>query len=218
MGTSATYQQELTKTYNSYSGVDIQTTLGGVSFGTLQGVSFTIVREKAPIYTMGLADPRGFSRGKRGISGSLVFMMFDRAALLNELRGQGKALFWAKKAEVKYSTFRRSDNPLPVVTSYPDRYGMVEPAPAWYVDQLPPFTIVMTAANEYGHSSRMEIHGCEVLNNGSGVSVDDMTIDESMTFVCTDIIPWQNTGYVSPQGLTGSSTAIGLRFGAAVDL
>jgi len=218
MATSGTYYQQLTKTYNSYSGTDIKTTIGGVEFGTLQGVSFTVMREKAPVYTMGLADPRGFSRGKRGISGSLMFMLFDRAALIHELRELNRANFWAKKQEIKYTTFRRDEGPAPVLASFPDRYGLVESVPAWYVDQIPPFTIVLTAANEYGHRSRMEIHGCEILNNGSGVSVDDMTIDESMTFVCTDIIPWRAETYLAPDGIGGLSSATSIAFGPHVSI
>lgn len=35
---------------------------------------------------MGSADPRSFSRGKRGIAGTLVFVVFDRDALIAELK------------------------------------------------------------------------------------------------------------------------------------
>ena len=68
-----------TKTYNSFSGVDMVCTFGRKVIGELQGISYTIQREKAPIYTMGSADPRSFSRGKRGIAGSVVFHVFDRS-------------------------------------------------------------------------------------------------------------------------------------------
>src|SRR3990167_5965015 len=74
-----------TQTYNSFSGVDMQVTFAGVVIGELQGISYTVTREKAPLYTMGSADPRSFSRGKRGIAGSLVFLVFDRSALLDSL-------------------------------------------------------------------------------------------------------------------------------------
>lgn len=59
----ATLTEQLTRTYNSFSGVDIQATFGSKVIGTLQGVSYTVTREKAPIYTMGSANPRAFSRG-----------------------------------------------------------------------------------------------------------------------------------------------------------
>ena len=72
-----------TRTYNSFSGVDMLVTFGGTLIGELQGISYTVQREKAPTYTMGSADPRSFSRGKRGIAGSVIFMVYDRSALLD---------------------------------------------------------------------------------------------------------------------------------------
>jgi len=73
----------VTQTYNSFSGVDMIVTFGNVTVGEVQGVSYTVTREKAPLYTMGSANPRSFSRGKRGIAGSLIFLVFDRSALLD---------------------------------------------------------------------------------------------------------------------------------------
>lgn len=49
----------------------------------MQAVSYSVTREKAPIYTLGTADPRSFSRNKRGIAGSLIWVNFDRHALLD---------------------------------------------------------------------------------------------------------------------------------------
>ena len=37
------------------------------------------------VYTLGSAEPRSFSRGKRGIAGNLVFIVFNRDALLSSL-------------------------------------------------------------------------------------------------------------------------------------
>src|SRR5574337_1571883 len=68
--------------YNSFSGVDIKGVFANQVIAELQAISYSITREKAPIYTMGSADPRSFSRGKRGIAGTLIFIMFDRHALL----------------------------------------------------------------------------------------------------------------------------------------
>src|SRR5210317_2662343 len=69
--------------FNSFSGVDIKGVFHNRVMAELQAISYSITREKAPIYTMGSADPRSFSRGKRGIAGTLIFVMFDRHALLS---------------------------------------------------------------------------------------------------------------------------------------
>src|SRR5210317_1722779 len=74
---------EFAKGYNSFSGVDIKAVFNNQVLAELQAISYSVTREKAPIYTMGSADPRSFSRGKRGIAGTLIFVMFDRHALLS---------------------------------------------------------------------------------------------------------------------------------------
>jgi hypothetical protein len=43
-----------TQTYNSFSGVDMLVTMGGVVIGELQGLSYTVSREKAPLKCRGV--------------------------------------------------------------------------------------------------------------------------------------------------------------------
>jgi hypothetical protein len=72
--------------YNSLSGSDIRAVLGHTPFAEMQAVGYSVTREKAPIYTMGSPDVRSFSRNKRGCAGSLIWINFDRHALLNLVR------------------------------------------------------------------------------------------------------------------------------------
>lgn len=51
------------KTYTSYSGCDITASFNGRIMGELAGITYSISREKAPVYTMGSAEVRSFSRG-----------------------------------------------------------------------------------------------------------------------------------------------------------
>jgi hypothetical protein len=57
---------------------------------------------------------------------------------------------------------------------------------------------VVNAVNEYGAASVMRIHNVEILNHGTGMSIDDIMIDETMTFTCTNIVPWQPKQYIAP--------------------
>jgi hypothetical protein len=77
--------QAYAKTLTSFSGSDLVVNFGPKTIGELQQISWGIKREKAPVFTLGSADPRSFSRGKRGIGGSLVFAQFNRDALMSEL-------------------------------------------------------------------------------------------------------------------------------------
>ncbi len=36
----------------------------------------------------------------------------------------------------------------------------------------------------------MRILGLEILNEGSGVSIDDMVLEQQMTYVARQIFPW----------------------------
>jgi len=180
---------EYTRSYNSFSGVDIKATFGGKVIGELQGVSYSVTREKAPIYTMGSADPRSFSRGKRGIAGTLIFTVFDRSALLEVFRNMSdkSGWFFAHDTDVQ----KRSDDEARGAQLSQDISTDNTWQPAWYTDQIPPFDIVLTAANEYGQVAAMSLRGVEVLNEGSGMSIDDIVTEQSMTFVAREIVPWK---------------------------
>ena len=64
--------------YDSFAGSDIKAVIGQFQFAELQAISYAITREKAPIYTMGSADPRAYSRNKLRIAGILIWINFDR--------------------------------------------------------------------------------------------------------------------------------------------
>lgn len=204
---SGKFASSFQKTYNSFSGVDMVATFGGKIIGELQGISYTIQREKAPIYTMGEADPRSFSRAKRGIAGSLVFVMFDRSALLEVMRDRP---YIANRYSIP-DGFEIADVNVDTIEITP---GLIGPAVGSasptvsrividkvlavpnYLDQVLPFDIVLTASNEYGAVARMMIHGVEILNTGSSLSIDDITTDEACTFIATAITPWKDQGFV----------------------
>lgn len=73
-------------TMTSFSGADLVVTFANQVIGELQQISWAIQREKAPVYTLGSADARSFSRGKRGIAGSMVFAVFDHDSLISALQ------------------------------------------------------------------------------------------------------------------------------------
>lgn len=72
----------------SFSGADLCVSFGKRIIGELQQISWAVQREKAPVFTLGSPNARSISRGKRGIAGSLVFAVFDRDALREEMKAQ----------------------------------------------------------------------------------------------------------------------------------
>ena len=167
-------------TYNSISGVDIKAVFGSKVATPLQAVSYAIQREKAPIYTMGNPNPRAFSRGKRGIAGTLIFAMFTDHPLLGNdgiFIGDGVDKFWADEEEGVPSQTRTGTaaggdvaNTLSVspagILAANQNVGQegtalndqVKRSP-WYVDQILPFDITLVGSNEYGAQTQMAILG-----------------------------------------------------------
>jgi hypothetical protein len=105
-------ESDVAASYNSLSGSDIRCVIGQYQFAELQSVSYSVTREKAPIYTLGSPDVRSFSRNKRGIAGSLIWVNFDRHGLLSLVRKM-RGSFIANIDDVR-PQFRRGRERLPV--------------------------------------------------------------------------------------------------------
>lgn len=208
--------------YNSFSGIDIKAVFGNVPIAELQAVSYSINREKAPVYTMGSADPRSFSRGKRGIAGTLIFIVFDRHALLGEMGmmrddyGAGATKFFADIDDLRPEMTQHNSGGIStagslaqnivsgtnsertVGSAVQDQESALstvgsdqEAAAPWYADQILPFDITLAAASEYGALAVMRIYGVEILNEGYGVSVDDIQSAIQSTYVARTIVGWR---------------------------
>ena len=265
---------DLSRTYTSYSGVDIRVIINGAQAGTMQALSYAIQREKAPIYVMGSVDPVSYSRGKRGIAGTMISLMMDvhmlyspsftgeRALLdkdeifpqfyvanpggldvgwinggprmngvtgantsvtdtgnLNNANNEGGSVglidLGGEAAGRELENLPGSDGQNvefsggPTQRFAPQRQYELDNlgnnysvAKVFYVDQILPFDVTIVAANEYGQSAQMRLYGCEILNEGSGFSIDDIVIENQMTYVCRTILPWRSFALKS-----GSSTA-----------
>ena len=74
------------QTLTSFSGADLVATFANQVVGELQQISWAVQRDKAPVFTCGSPDARSFSRGKRGLAGSMVFAVFDHDSLVATLQ------------------------------------------------------------------------------------------------------------------------------------
>lgn len=249
---------DLSRTYTSYSGVDIRVIINGAQVGSMQALSYAIQREKAPIYVMGSVDPISYSRGKRGIAGTMISLMLDTHILMSpsftgeQYLGDKDEIFpaiagaaggLAGPSDPNLNTFPLNDadnevnSPVGLTTVGGQLFGSTldnisgaagQPganasgsyqrlrretqysvgelgsnyavAPVFYVDQILPFDIAIVAVNEYGQSAQMRLYGCEILNEGSGFSIDDIVIENQMTYVCRTILPWRSFALKNSQG------------------
>lgn len=190
----------LSRKFTSFSGTDIRVVVEGESIGALQAISYAVQREKAPIYVMGRVDPLSFSRGKRGIAGTIITLMLDQHVMYEQsfrdlrfVADNDEILAINDTPRDASNTADLSElNPEPFNASdLSDAYRLSTP---WYVDQIPPFDAVVVAANEYGQAAQMRIYGIEILNEGSGFSIDDIVIENQMTYVARTIGLWSKLG------------------------
>ncbi|MGI4814857.1 MAG: hypothetical protein ACRYGG_16205 [Janthinobacterium lividum] len=212
-------ESEISRSYNSFSGADIKAVIGPYQFAELQAISYSITREKAPVYCMGHADPLSYSRNKRGIAGSLIWINFDRHALLS-LVSQAKGQFLADIDEIRpqyqgilpdasaifaSSLVRSAGISVAATVDQLDTISVTavgstkELASPWYSDQVLPFDITLAAANEFGAAAATKIFGVEILNEGWGTSIDDAVNEMQATFVARSVEPMA----VVPTAYTG---------------
>ena len=200
----------MAKTYNSFAGVDINAMFNDVVFGELQMVSYKSDREKGPVYVMGSVDPVSFARGKRLISGACVFVVFDRDTLLEQLGGKdgtssapslsqietsnfgrkGYASAEAQDAARKGGSLRSTLTGTAEGTNFKTTTAIKTQKAAITHDQILPFDITLVAASEYGKTSKMIIHGVELMTAAGGMSIDDLVIEKQVSFLAHRITDW----------------------------
>ena len=166
----------------------------------LQAINDSVTREKAPVYTMGSEDARAYSRNKRGIAGSLIWINFDRHSLLaliqkcagtfvadiDEIRPQytdvsnGGAVF--QSSVVRSAGIPASATIDQLDTTLTSAGQNTQLATPWYSDQVLPFDVTLSGANEYGAMCAAKIYGLEILNEGFGIFIDEAVSEMQATF------------------------------------
>ena len=198
-------------TFHSFSGVDIHAVFGDVQFGEIQMVSYKSDREKAPVYVMGSSDPRTIARGKRLITGAVVFVVFERDSLLAVMNDRGDKFnpYLSNQETANYNESPPAGgsnnaflqpgpdgtNTSAVVAGLGDalnRDAVVTRGTARLADQLLPFDITLVGANEYGKSTKMVLEGVELMSESGGISIDDLVIEKQMSFIARRIKNWDN--------------------------
>ena len=196
---------EYMKTYTTFGGCDIVPTFNGKVIGEIQAITYSLTREKVPVYTMGSAEPRSFSRGKRGIAGNLVFISFNRDALLAELGDKSISKYkandpaWLKDQQAaQFISIEQWDAFMSDLANTAGTAGQVgtigdtknlvtDEAKPKYADEILPFDITISLANEYGNKAVTVIYGVEILNEGIGFSIDSPTSERAYTFVARSV-------------------------------
>ena len=130
----------------------------------IQTLSVSTSREKSEVRSFGSVYPKGFVRGARYISGTMIFTVFNRSVLYTFL------------------------------DPFMNDFDAVNGTTSVLVDQLPPMDISISFANEYGSMSKMSILGVEFVDDGQVMSIEDIITENTISFVARDIDPMHEAG------------------------
>lgn len=184
--------KDAVRTYTTFSGSDIKAAFNNIEIGNLQGISVSVNRETRPVFVMGKEDAVSFSRGKRGIAGSIILSTFDRHALGVVM--MGAKVFSKHESLVNIETQQAAlgadtASTAALLNRFEDAQNGTTPR---YSDELPPFTITLVARNSFGHAMQMSVSGVILISEGMGISIDDATQESQLTFVCTSLKWWES--------------------------
>lgn len=187
-----------------FSGADVAVIFGDEYIGECMSFTLGINREAGPLHVLGRKSPIAIAKGKRGIGGSFVLAQLGYDALLEYIdsiqKDQNRQSIYVRKDEVVLqmsgSTTDRSRTPEissggqattaagAVNIAQSDLWQEAKP---FYVDQIPPFNITVVGVNEQGEKMGMRVYGVTILNNGIGISIDELNMEQKYTFVATAV-------------------------------
>jgi len=137
--------------------------------GNLSVVSISTHRDKFPVTALGNVGVRGFTRGHRIIGGTLVFQTFDRHAF--------------------YDFFID----LEVTRTGASREDLTSAISTILADEMPPFDIIISMVNEDGAVAFTSILGVVIQDEGKAMSVDNISISETYSYMAAAYLPMQPT-------------------------
>ena len=185
-----------------FSGADVAVIFGDEYIGECMSFTLGINREAGPLYVMGRKSPIAIPKGKRGIGGSFVLAQLGYDALLEYIdsvqKDQSRQNVWIRKDEIVLqmsgSTADRSRTPeissagaatTSATAANIAQSDLWQAAKPFYVDQIPPFNITIVGVNEQGDKMGFRVYNVTILNNGVGISIDELNIEQKYTFVAT---------------------------------
>lgn len=192
--------------------------MNGVQVGNIQGIAYSEQRQKVPIYTFGSTDPKQFLRGNRAIIGRFngVTLLPDSLILaivkaisdyMSGKESAGLTLFPKDKylygnREELIARYVHIANMIGLPTNgeywktkqlTTDKLDIEydETVPV-YLNELPPFDVIIQGMNEYGKKAVKWIYGCEFTDESSFITMQGTTqILESANFVARTASPWR---------------------------
>lgn len=130
-------------------------------FAELETISISSARSVFPVRRLGEDHVHRYTRGSRTIAGTMVFTTFSRDV---------------------FAEFYRIHSQ--------DRFFGTNAAPPFFVDQIPPFHILLSAVNEYGMAANAALVNVNLSNWGTTLSIHDLKVESTYTYVAQFMFPF----------------------------
>lgn len=129
-------------------------------FAELQTLSVSIASSFGPVRRLGEKEAVEYKGGARTIAGSMIFAVMNRDVFHKFLRNK-------------------------IVATSSDRFTSPD-----YVDQIPPFNILIRGCNEMGTSASGMLIDVKLTNFGTTFSIDDLYLESTYSYVARQYVPF----------------------------
>jgi hypothetical protein len=256
------YLQVTNQMFSAFSGADMQAIMTYIDgsgamrqrvIATLNSLAISVVRDVNPLWGMGSPDFRSVTKGRRAISGSMTFTVFDRDPIMRDLYNAGNqkvdAMWEALQSIPMFQNSGRtigspgknttntmfsgdpqtdqyllsypgigaasassSENPAKAIESVrafveaaKNLHNIVSKQPLRYADQLAPFDVTITMANESGAASVAAVRQVYIVSQAVGWAMNEQESDQVHQFIARyyePLTPVVTTGDSGPSRST----------------
>lgn len=149
--------------------------MGFLYLGSIISLSYSVYREKTPVFNLGNNTLNGHGVGKKYVAGSIISSMFmedEISKFVDKLSIDDKLY---NKDITDFVKKQMSDSSL-------KEYH------AFMKDDITPFNIHIIFTSEYHNKSRrIIVYGANFINNGQVMSINDIITENTASFIAKDI-------------------------------
>lgn len=186
------------KNNSTITGSDVYLVVGNALLGTAMSFTLSTSRMKRPVFTFGSVDPITYGRGVRLHVGTMDAVNLKQSVVRDILKQYSEGYYYFNPTKGEFSKgqqategrlkYNINSGPIKIPGT---EYSIYAATPV-HLDELPPMDMMLIGGNEAGQIAVMKLHGAEFTNVDWGLTMDDVTAAERISFVCRSFEPWSS--------------------------
>jgi len=176
-------------------------------------LSYSTIRAKFPVRTMGRSNPKAYTYGPRTIAGHLTFAVMAediisrlRARIYNAFKQNSSLL----EQSISNKSLMKQDTDKSYMQAKIHTYWdmAIKLSGVELLDSLPEFDILVMGINEYGVFSRFMIRQVSIIDENQYMGTTQPNIMNKITFTALDLVPMASFNYNSGGVVSSLGTSI----------